>query len=92
MQFLEGLIFPGGFMPHGNGYLWTPSLIGLHVVSDSLIVLSYLPIPTTPVQPFRETTPVQPFRETVHTPALYRLLVNQPPPRQAMPYRTEKSA
>jgi hypothetical protein len=83
MQFLEGLIFPGGFMRHGNGYLWTPSLIGLHMVSDSLIVLSYLPIPTTPVQP---------FRETVHTLALYRLLLNQPPPRQAMPYRTEKSA
>jgi hypothetical protein len=83
MRFLEGLIFPGSFMPHGNGYLWTPSLIGLHVVSDSLIVLPYLPIPTTPVQP---------FRETVHTLALYWLLVNQPPPRQALPNRTEKSA
>jgi two-component system, NtrC family, sensor kinase len=47
MRFLEGLIFPGGFMPHGNGYLWIPSLIGLHVVSDSLIALSYLSIPIT---------------------------------------------
>jgi two-component system, LuxR family, sensor kinase FixL len=47
MRFLESLIFPGGFMPHGNCYLWTPSLIGLHVVSDSLIALSYLSIPVT---------------------------------------------
>ena len=47
MQFLKGLIFPGGFMPHGNCYLWTPGLIGLHVVSDSLIALSYFSIPVT---------------------------------------------
>ena len=47
MQFLKNLIFPGGFMPHGNCYLWTPGLIGLHVVSDSLIALSYLSIPIT---------------------------------------------
>jgi two-component system response regulator len=32
------------------------------------------------------------FRETVHTWALYWLLVNQPPPQQAMPYHREKSA
>jgi len=32
------------------------------------------------------------FRETVHTLALYWLLLNQPPPRQALPDRTEKSA
>jgi two-component system, response regulator len=31
MQFLRELIFPGGFMPHGYCYLWTPDLIGLHV-------------------------------------------------------------
>jgi two-component system, LuxR family, sensor kinase FixL len=47
MQFLKNLVFPGGFMPHGYCYLWTPSLIGLHVVSDSLIALSYLSIPIT---------------------------------------------
>jgi two-component system, response regulator len=32
------------------------------------------------------------FRETVHILAHYWLLMNQPPPRQAMPYPTEKSA
>jgi two-component system, LuxR family, sensor kinase FixL len=47
MRFLENLIFPGGFMPHGYCYLWSPSLIGLHVASDSLIALSYLSIPIT---------------------------------------------
>lgn len=47
MQYLKDLVFRGGFMPHGNCYLWTPSLIGLHVVSDSLIALSYLSIPIT---------------------------------------------
>jgi PAS domain S-box-containing protein len=47
MQFLKNLVFPGGFMPHGFCYMWTPGLIGLHVASDSLIALSYLSIPIT---------------------------------------------
>src|ERR1700688_4534845 len=47
MQFLRDLIFPGGFMPHGYCYLWSPDLIALLVASDSLIVLSYLSIPIT---------------------------------------------
>jgi PAS domain S-box-containing protein len=47
MQFLRNLVYPGGLMPHGYCYLWTPSLIGLHLVSDSLIALSYLSIPIT---------------------------------------------
>jgi PAS domain S-box-containing protein len=47
MQFLKNLIFPGGYMAHGYCYLWSPGLIGLHVVSDALIALSYLSIPVT---------------------------------------------
>jgi PAS domain S-box-containing protein len=47
MQFLRNLVFPGGFMPHGFCYLWTPGLIGLHVVSDALIALSYVSISVT---------------------------------------------
>ncbi len=47
MQFLRNVVYPGGLMPHGTCYLWTPSLIALHVVSDSLIALSYLSIPIT---------------------------------------------
>ncbi len=34
-----------GFMPHGQCYLWTPSLVWLHAVSDSLIALAYFSIP-----------------------------------------------
>ena len=33
------------FMPHGHCYLWTPSLLWLHVICDALIVLSYFSIP-----------------------------------------------
>jgi PAS domain S-box-containing protein len=47
MRFLQNLVFPGGFVPHGYCYLWTPGLIGLHVVSDSLIAVSYLTIAIT---------------------------------------------
>jgi PAS domain S-box-containing protein len=47
MQVLRNLFFSGGFMPHGYCYLWSPTLIGLHVVSDFLIALSYLSIPVT---------------------------------------------
>ncbi|MCQ8102606.1 EAL domain-containing protein [Methylomonas sp. SURF-2] len=33
------------FMPHGACYLWQPSVLWLHVISDTLIVLSYYSIP-----------------------------------------------
>jgi PAS domain S-box-containing protein len=33
------------FMPHGYCYLWDPRLVWLHVISDSLITLSYYCIP-----------------------------------------------
>src|ERR1700759_4716130 len=36
-----------GFMPHGHCYLWTPSLVWLHVLSDALIFLAYVTIPAT---------------------------------------------
>jgi PAS domain S-box-containing protein len=32
------------FIPHGHCYLWKPSLVWLHVVSDSLIALAYYAI------------------------------------------------
>lgn len=35
------------FMPHGMCYMWNGRLVWLHVVSDSLIFLSYLSIPFT---------------------------------------------
>jgi len=33
------------FLPHGYCYLWQPGLLGLHLVSDSIITLSYYSIP-----------------------------------------------
>ncbi|MBF2026849.1 MAG: PAS domain S-box protein [Oscillatoriales cyanobacterium C42_A2020_001] len=35
------------FIPHGHCYLWKPGLVGLHVISDSLIALAYYSIPIT---------------------------------------------
>lgn len=35
------------FIPHGHCYLWKPELLGLHLVSDSLIGLAYYSIPIT---------------------------------------------
>ncbi len=34
-------------MPHGQCYLWTPSLLWLHALSDGLIGLAYFSIPLT---------------------------------------------
>lgn len=44
MAFWRQLFGPGDFMPHGFCYLWKPGLVWLHVISDSLIALSYLAI------------------------------------------------
>ena len=36
-----------GFMPHGHCYYWVPSLVILHVLSDSIIGISYVAISVT---------------------------------------------
>jgi len=36
-----------GFMPHGHCYLWRPSLVALHLTTDSLIGVSYTVIAST---------------------------------------------
>jgi len=83
MQFLKNLVFPGGFVPHGHCYLWTPSLIGLHVVSDPLIALPYLSI---------QFTLAHRSRETGNNLAIYMLRVNRPLLQRVTDYRTEVSA
>jgi PAS domain S-box-containing protein len=35
------------FIPHGHCYLWKPNLVGLHLISDLLIGISYYSIPLT---------------------------------------------
>jgi hypothetical protein len=47
MQILRQLSSSGDFMPHGFCYLWNPGLVWLHLVSDTLISISYLSIPIT---------------------------------------------
>jgi PAS domain S-box-containing protein len=47
MDFFRQLFGAGEFMPHGYCYMWNPGLVWLHVISDSLIALSYFTIPIT---------------------------------------------
>ncbi len=47
MQILRHLFSSSDFMPHGFCYLWNPGLVWLHLVSDTLISISYLSIPVT---------------------------------------------
>lgn len=47
MEMLRHLFSSGDFMPHGFCYLWNPGLVWLHLVSDTLISISYLSIPIT---------------------------------------------
>ncbi len=43
--FNDLLVGTGSFMPHGACYLWLPSILWLHIVSDSIIALAYFSIP-----------------------------------------------
>lgn len=45
VEFSHKLLGAALFMPHGHCYLWKTGLVGLHVVSDSLIGLAYYSIP-----------------------------------------------
>lgn len=45
MDVIFDQLFNANFMPHGQCYLWTPSLVWLHVGSDALIGLAYIIIP-----------------------------------------------
>lgn len=45
MDALLSWLVPGDFMPHGHCYLWTPVLLWMYVVSDTVIAISYYTIP-----------------------------------------------
>jgi PAS domain S-box-containing protein len=45
MDLVRQLFGPDDFMPQGHCYLWNPGLVWLHVISDTLIALSYFTIP-----------------------------------------------
>ena len=46
IDFLSRLFDTSGFMPHGHCYLWDPSILWLHVVSNTATALAYFAIPT----------------------------------------------
>jgi signal transduction histidine kinase/ActR/RegA family two-component response regulator len=41
---IRRLLSEDNFMPHGMCYLWQPGVLGLHIVSDTLITLAYFAI------------------------------------------------
>ncbi|MBE9006317.1 HAMP domain-containing histidine kinase [Fortiea sp. LEGE XX443] len=45
LQFLQEFFADGSFIPHGHCYLWRPSLVWLHILSDALTALAYYSIP-----------------------------------------------
>ncbi|GAB4537040.1 MAG: hypothetical protein Tsb0014_25380 [Pleurocapsa sp.] len=44
-NFLNSLLSPQSYIPHGHCYLWQTPLVGLHLVSDLLIAIAYFSIP-----------------------------------------------
>ncbi|MEH1765865.1 EAL domain-containing protein [Nostoc sp.] len=47
LEFWKSLLAYKQFIPHGHCYLWKSDLVGLHILSDSLIALAYYSIPVT---------------------------------------------
>jgi len=44
-SFLAGLFAQQNFIPHGFCLAWEPALLGLHVISDSVVAFAYYTIP-----------------------------------------------
>ena len=55
------LFYTGSFMSHGHCYLWKPSLVGLHVISDISIGVAYAAISLTLLFLVRQTQREIPF-------------------------------
>ncbi|PMB37445.1 histidine kinase [Fischerella thermalis BR2B] len=47
VEFISSFFYSGNFIPHGHCYLWKLELVWLHILTDSLIALSYFSIPLT---------------------------------------------
>ena len=61
LESLLSVLSSTGFEPHGHCFLWTPGLLWLYVVSDSVIALSYYAIPLALIQ-FARKRPDLEFR------------------------------
>ncbi|MCT7994706.1 GAF domain-containing hybrid sensor histidine kinase/response regulator [Laspinema olomoucense] len=46
LEFLNNILTPRSYIPHGHCYLWQTPLVALHLVSDALIAIAYFSIPT----------------------------------------------
>ena len=46
-EWWSSLLAANGFIPHGHCYLWKPSLVWLHLLSDAFIALAYVAISGT---------------------------------------------
>ncbi|MEL7051459.1 MAG: PAS domain S-box protein [Cyanobacteria bacterium J06588_5] len=44
---MQEILSPSRFIPHGHCYLWEPGLVWLHLLSDVLIAIAYFSIPIT---------------------------------------------
>lgn len=51
---LASVFGPTGFLPHGQCILWTPGLVWLYAVSDTLITIAYYAIPFALIRFVRE--------------------------------------
>lgn len=60
-SWIQEILSPSRFIPHGHCYLWEPGLVWLHLLSDILIALSYFSIPFMLVYFVRKREDV-PFR------------------------------
>ncbi|HEY9650174.1 MAG TPA: GAF domain-containing protein, partial [Coleofasciculaceae cyanobacterium] len=45
LEWLENILSPSQYIPHGHCYLWQTPLVWLHIVSDSLVAIAYFSIP-----------------------------------------------
>ena len=61
MNVLRSLFGSGDFMSHGHCYLWNPSLVRLHLISDLAIGLAYVAISLTLVYLVRSSRRDIPF-------------------------------
>ena len=52
------LLAISSLMPHGTCYMWNPGLVGLHLVSNAVIALSYFSIPITLIYILRKRVDV----------------------------------
>ncbi|MDJ0727836.1 MAG: histidine kinase dimerization/phosphoacceptor domain -containing protein [Prochloraceae cyanobacterium] len=62
LEIISNLFAPRDYIPHGHCYLWQPSLVWLHLLSDLLIALAYFAISITLIYFIRQREDI-PFKQ-----------------------------